>query len=294
LVQDKKTILLYGRTNAGKTAQIGALAEHVKKTLGKRTRLYTADKGGVKTIQPYAKLGIIEPVTIDGTDPWMFLNKAAKGMVRDAAGKWVAGDLSDIGLIAYEGFRSFAEELLMWLADKSAEGVNIGGGSNVAFSVTSDGETLKVGGSNQSHYKVVQDRMTSEIWRSQRLDVPYILWTSSVSKDDGTISAGKILGPDVIGKALAEETPRWFTYTYRIDVLPAQQGKPERHILYLGTTVDTGAGNATGLGNMRMPLDAPKLEANTIEPANIVTALELSEGGIDKAADVISKRMASK
>lgn len=285
------TILLYGRTNSGKSAQIGVLAEHVKKTLGKRTRLYTADKGGMNPILPHISLGIIEPIEIDKTDPWMFLNKAVKGMVRDKAGKWIQGDLSDVGFVAFEGLRSFAEELLMWQADKAGEGVNIGGGSNVSFEVKSDGETLKVGGGNQTHYKVVQDRMTKEIWASLKLDVPYLMWTSSVSKEDSSLAAGKILGPDVIGKALTEEVPRWFTYTYRIDVKPAAQGQPEKHMIYIGSSVDVAAGNATALGNARLPLDAPKIKTNVIEPADIVQAMSACEGGMEDATAALAKRM---
>ena len=137
--------------------------------------------------------------------------------------------------------------------------------------------------------------MTKEIWKSQKLDVPFILWTSSISKDDGVISSGKILGPDVIGKALTEEVPRWFTYTFRIDVLPAQQGKPERHILYLGNSVDVGAGNATGLGNIRLPLDAPKPPQIAIDPADIVVALKSIEGEVvDVATEALKKRMETK
>ena len=287
---DKTTILLYGRTNSGKTAQIGVLAEHIFRTMGKKTRLYTADKGGTKTIQPYIQLGIIEPIEIEGTDPWVFLNKAVKGLVRDAKSKWVPGDLSTIGMVAFESFRSFAEELLVWLAGRSADGINIGGGSNIAFKVSDGGETLNIGGSNIAHYKVVQDRMTAEIWQSQKLPVPYVLWTSSISKDEGQINAGKVLGPDVIGKALTEEVPRWFTYTMRLDVLPAAQGKLERHLLYLGTHQDVTAGNATALGNIRQPLDAPALLKIVIEPADIVAAIAAIEGGCDPATDAIRKR----
>lgn len=291
MIQDKKTILLYGRTNAGKTAQIGELAEWIYKTTGKKTRLYTADKGGITTIKPHTDLGIIQPVIMGNTDPWIFLNKSVKGHIRDDKGKWVPGDLKDIGLVCYESFRSFAEELLLWQADKAAEGVNIGGGSNISFNVSSEGESLKIGGSNQSHYKVVQDRLTGEIWRSQKLEVPYILWTSSVSKDDDTASVGKILGPDVIGKALTAEVPRWFTYTFRLDVLPAQNGKAERHLLYMGSHVDVGAGNATGLGNIRMPLGAPALTTTIIEPASVVKALESINKGADEAVVELAKRL---
>lgn len=287
----KRTILLYGRTNSGKTAQLGALAEYVWKTEKKPTRLYTADMGGTHTIQPYIDLGIIEAVEIGDTSPWIFLNKAVRGFVRDKDGKWVAGDNANIGMFAFESMRSIAERLMLDMAQKAAQNVNIGGGANISFSVAGDGETFKVSGSNMAHYGVCQAKMTEEVWASQKLDAPYIVWTSSVSKDEDTTAAGKVLGPDVIGKALTVEVPRWFNYTFRIDVVPAQQGKPERHILYLGNHVDIGAGNAAGLGNTRMPLDAPPLQLNTIEPASLVKALEIAESGSNVALEAIKRRI---
>jgi hypothetical protein len=291
--KDKTTILLYGRSNSGKTPQIGVLSEYVEQVTGGITRLYSVDKGSMDTIKPHIKCGLIEPIEMGASDPFMFLNKAAKGAVRDAAGKWVPSDLKGVGCVAFEGIRSFAEELLMWLADKAGDGVNIGGGSNVQFKVMDGGETLNVGGSNQSHYKVVQDRMTKELWNSLKLNVPYIIWTTSVSKDESNISAGKIVGPDVIGKALTEEVVRWFGRVYRMDFIPAKGTEPEKHILYLGSSIDQAAGGATALGNLRMPLDAPKLSKAFIEPANIVEALKLGEGGVDSATLALEKRRAA-
>lgn len=286
-----RTILLYGRTNSGKTAQIGVLAEHILKTTGKRTRLFTADRGGVDTIRPYIDLGIIEAVEMGATDPWIFLNKATNNYVRDKDGKWVKGSVDDIGMIAYESMRSFAEALMVSMATKAGQGTSIGGGANISFQVNSEGESLKVSGSNMAHFGVAQGRITEEIWTSFANPVPIVLWTSSVSKDEDTTASGKVLGPDVIGKALTPEVPRWFNVTYRIDVLPAQAGKPERHIIYLGNHVDVGAGNAAGLGNTRMPLDAPPTTAITIEPANIVKALEMLDSGSVQAKEVVRKRL---
>ena len=268
MASSKTTILMYGRTNSGKTAQIGELAEYVFKTTGKKTRLYTADRGGTITIAPHISLGLVEAVEMGSQDPWIFLNKAVRGYVKDEKGKWVPGNNANIGLFAFESLRSFAESLMASMAEKAGQNVNIGGGSNVSFSINADGESLKISGSNMAHFGVAQSRITEEVWQSQRLDAPYILWTSSVSKDEDTTAAGKILGPDVIGKALTAEVPRWFNLTFRLDVIPAQQGKPERHLLYLGNHVDAGAGNASGLGNTRLPLDAPKLEKNIIEPTH--------------------------
>jgi energy-coupling factor transporter ATP-binding protein EcfA2 len=291
------TILLYGRSNSGKSTQIGVMAEHVMKTTGKKTRLYTADKGGVDPIQPYINLGIIDAIEMGDTDPFIFLNRACNGYVRDDKGKWVKDDSlnAEVGCYAFESMRGFAEALMATMGKKASEGTSIGGGANIAFQVQSDDVTLKVSGSNMAMFGVAQAKMTEEIWASQRLNAQYILWTSSVSKDEDGVSSGKVLGPDVIGKALTAEVPRWFHYSFRIDVLPAQGGKGERHILYLGSHVDINAGNAAGLGNIRRPLDAPALTQTTVEPANIVTALQLvRDASINAAQEAIKKRMAMK
>lgn len=304
---EKKKILLYGRTNAGKTAQLGELAEYAYELTKKEwgtpgyTRLYTGDRGGIKTIQPYVNLKVVDPHILgEGryatSDPWIFLNQASQGRVKNDDGKWGVDARPEwkdrrVACYAFESMRSFAELIMSSMAGMAGKGVNIGGGSNTSFDVAGEGEKLKISGNNMAHFGVAQQRMTDEIWRSQGLDAPFILWTSSVSKDEDTAASGKVLGPDVIGKALTVEVPRWFDLTFRVDVIPAQQGKPEQHVLYLGTHVDLGAGNAAGLGNIRLPLDAPKLETIVINPASIRKALTMLEGGTDKAEDVIAKRM---
>lgn len=284
-------MLLYGRTRAGKTAQLGELAEHVYKTEGKRTRLYTADRGGIDTIRPHIDLGIVEVVALEDSDPWIFLNKAVRGCIRDGSRKWVLADNSNIGVFAFESMTSIADELMASMAQKAAENISIGGGANISFNVSGDGESLKVSGSNMAHYGVAQQRITSEVWQSQRLPASYIVWTAGVSKDDDTASSAKVLGPQVVGKALTAEVPRWFNLTFRIDCIAAQGGKPERHILYLGNSVDLTAGNAVGLGNTRTPLGAPDLPTS-IEPASIVQAIMKIDEVTAKASESIKRRMA--
>jgi len=286
----KRTILLYGRTRSGKSTQLGALAEHVKTTEGKITRLYTADRGGVGPIQPYIDLGIIEVVGQADTDPWIFLNQAVRGNIRDSNGKWIAGTSDKVGMYAFESMTAFADALMADMALKAAKNVNIGGGANVNFDVSGDGVSLKVSGNNMAHYGVAQSRITEEVWQSQKLDATYILWTASVSKDDDREGAGKVLGPMVCGKAMTTEVPRWFNLSFRIDCIPAPAGGKERHVLYLGNTVDTGAGNAVGLGNTRTPIDGPVLPTS-IEPASIVEAIKLIDGGYNVALDKIKARL---
>jgi hypothetical protein len=293
----KQTILLYGRTRAGKTTQIGELAEHVRVTTGKKTRVYTIDRGGVDSIMPYVDLGLIEVISQDDTSPWIFLNKAARGMIRDANGKWIldAKANAEIGLYAYESMTAFADALMTDLASKAADNVNVGGGANINFTVASDGESLKISGNNMSHYNVVQMRITEEVWQSQKLDADYILWTASVSKDDDATSTSKVLGPEVVGKKLTAEVPRWFSLSFRIDCTPASKipPKPESHILYLGNSLDSTAGNAVSLGNTRIPKDAPELPSS-IEPASLVKALDLIAKSKDLATASIKKRLGLK
>ena len=287
----RKTILLYGRTRAGKSAQLGDLAKHIKITTGKNTRIYHVDNGGYGVLEPHIAAGFVEVIEMEGTSPWLFLAKAALGQVRDSAGHWVKGDLSNIGMIAFEGLTAFADELMVDLSEKAAAGQSLGGQASVSFKVTSDGESINVGGNNMAHYNIVQNRITKEVWTSHKLQVPYILWTASLSKDDDSINSGKVLGPAVVGKALTSEVPRWFQYTFRIDALPSQQGKAERHVLYLGMSQDQTAGNAVVLGNTRVPLGTEL--PPTIEPASLVQAMKLITDAENKAKEAMQKEIAA-
>lgn len=269
---------------------IGELAENLFKTKGLKTRLYTADRGGYDSIMPYIQLGVIEVVEMGATDPFIFLNNAVKGNVRGLNNKWVPGLEKSIGMYAFESMTAFGDELMSWMATKSGEGLNIGGGSNTSFIAKDGDDIVKVSGSNMAHYGVAQARITKEVWQSQKLPAEYVVWTASVAKDEDTTTSGKVLGPLVCGKALTAEIPRWFGYTFRMDCIPAQNGKGERHILYLGNSVDVGSGNAIGLGNTRTSLDSPELPP-TIEPASVVKALELIDGGRDVALDKVRARL---
>lgn len=290
----KRTILFYGRTRGGKTTQLGQLAEYVRKVTGKKMLLYTADKGGIDTIQAYVDLGLIDVIYQLDTPIFIFLSKACSGQVRNEAGKWVPADLSQYGCVAFESMTAFADSMMDYMQDQASKGVNIGGGGNVSFDVKGDdGETLKVGGSNMAMYGICQSRITSEVWKSQKLGVEYIVWTASQSKDEDTNAGGKVIGPAVVGKALTTEVPRWFQLTFRIDCLPAQGGRPEEHILYLGNNVDLAAGNATALGNTRTPLDSEPLPTS-IKPASIATALAMIEKAENQAKAAIQKRLGLK
>lgn len=272
------TILLYARTGAGKTTQIGRLAEEVFITTGKNTRLYTADRGGLDTIQPYVDLGIIEVEAYDGTDPWIWLNRSVRGQVK-RSGKWVLDKTANakIGLMAFESAHAIANLLKLDMERKAAQGINIGGDTNTSFDVTDGTEKLKVGTTKGfQKFSIPQSRLWEEIMESHRLDTEYVLWTAGLNKGEDDINtAAKIIGPDILGNALTPKLPMDFNYTFRMDVIPGKGAEAPKHVLYLGTQQDVNAGNATALGNIRRPLDAEPLKSYVVEPADLVKALKI-------------------
>lgn len=291
-MQRKRTILIYGRSRSGKSTLIDELAEYLFITTKKPTLLYTIDKGGYGVFGPSIELGIVQIVEQGSTDPWIFMNMACQGMVRDAQGKWVKADLSKYAMVAFESLTGFSDAFMIDLAGQAAKGVNIGGSANVSFTVQGDGLSLKIGGNNQGHYQVVQNRVLAEFLASSKLDVPYLVWTASSSKDDDTQSTAKVIGPQVAGKALTAEMVRHIDMSFRVDCLPSKGADPERHVLYLGNSVDITAGNAVGLGNDRVPFGASKLPT-TVEPASLVHVLQLIEKAEKEAQDAKSKRIAA-
>ena len=288
----KRTILMYGRTRSGKTSQIAELAEHIKVTTGKNSLVYSIDAGGTGPLEPVIDLGIVELITQGETNPWMFLSKVSRGQIRGADGKWIPADLTKYGMIAVESLTGFGDAIMIDMATQAGNGVNIGGQANVSFKVQSDGETLNIGGSNMAHYNVSQTRILDEFLRSQKLNVPYVLWTAAASKEEDGNFGGKIIGPAGPGKALTAELPRHCDLCFRIDCTPSKAGQEEKHTIYLGNSVDVNAGNATSLGNTRVPLGA-KLPS-TVEPASIVRVLALIAEAETKAKEDMRARLAKK
>ena len=286
---DNLTILLFGSTGSGKTAQIGELAEHYYATQKKRTRLYTADKGGYITIKPYITLGIVDPIPMFG-DPWVWIDHAVKGdkWVND---KWVPGVDADIAMYAFEGMTSFADSVMHWMREAASRGVNIGGGGSFSFEAGNQQEgKIKVGSNNMAHYQVAQGQVYEKSTQSQYLPGT-VLWTAGDSRGEDD-AVGTVVGPQIAGKAMTGEAPRWFKYTFRIatEVLP---GMPTKHVLHLDRHIEMAAKGAAAIANGRVPLaGAEQVPIGAkIEPASLVKALELLEKRTEAATDVIAKRL---
>lgn len=289
-VWDNLTILLFGGTGSGKTPMIGELAEYFYKTQKKRTRLNTADKGGWVSIRPYVELGIIDLVELEG-DPFVWTSKVVKGM-KLKNGVWVDAKDPDIVLYAFEGFTSICAELMTWMAQASARGVNIGGQGSFNFQAGTGKDSMKVGSNNQAHFGVAQQQVYEYATQSQSLPGT-ILWTAgdSAGKDD---ASGGVIGPQLVGKAKTPEVPQWFKYTFHLvkETLPGEE--KTKHTLHMRDHVEMNSvGMSVGISNARVPLageDTTPIPAK-IEPASIVKALELLESRQTAAKDAIKIRL---
>jgi len=282
-------ILIYGDTGDGKTALVGELAEALFVVTGKKTLLFSADRGGWETIQPYVDLGVIDVIAPEG-DIWVWTDHSAKGE-RLVGTKWTPIDWTKYALAVYESATSIADALMADMAIKASEGVNIGGGGAYSFVVGQGLYTSKIGSNNQTHYNVAQQQILSAMGHSQRLPV-HLLWSASARRSQDDLTNLPVLGPQVIGKALTAEIPRWFVHCFRVMAEPQLAGVP-KHALYIEDHKDPTAAGAKGLGNGRVPLrgeDAVKIPFK-IEPASIVEALRVLTARQQAAVTDIKARL---
>lgn len=293
---DYPTILIFGPTGAGKTAQIGELAEKLYKDnkasgVGWKTRLYAADPGGTDTIRPYIKLGIIDPIYMFGDNPWDWINNAVRGHRWNVqTQKWVPGHDPEIGMYAFEGMTSMADALMSWMRDAATKGTNIGGAGAFSFTVGTGESAIKVGSNNMAHYSVAQGRVYEVSTLSQYLP-GIVLWTAGDSRGEDD-SNGQVVGPQIAGKAMTGEAPRWFKYTFRISVELIPNAAP-KHVLYTDAHMEMAAKGAKAIANARIPLAGAKAVdvPLKIEPASLVKALDLISKRTDAATDEIALRL---
>lgn len=284
MTQPGRTIALYADSGAGKTTQEGELFKfHFKRTRQKSV-LYTSDMGGYDSIAPLERLGVMMVDKLqEGEDPWGWINRATHGLAPD--GK----PYKDIASYAFDSGTSMSEILLGSCADLSAEGQDIGGRPAPKFKVkTVDGMVLKIGSNVDSHYNVVQGYMLKKIWNSTYLTESGadVLWSFAVHRGENA-AENQILGPKLAGKALTAAIPKWFNYTFRIAAIPVLDG-PTRHVLYLQEQPE---GNSLTFGNARYPLAAATPLPVSIEPANLMEALELIEAGQQEADDALREEL---
>lgn len=286
-------MMLVGDTGAGKTSQIGLLAEYIYATEGKKTVLFTADKGGIQPVKPYIDLGVMEvyPYTRN-IDPWVWITHSLRGEAKiDGVWRKVV-DPERIGLAANEGLTAFADLLMMNLADHSANNPNqaVGGESAWMFTVHDGDKKVNIASNTQSHYGLAQLRIMKEIWEAEQ-GVPAI-WTAILDRSSDATGSGGLLVPKSAGNKQGASIPRWFDYTFRINAVPSESGQA-RHVLYLSTHLDKLAKGAKVIANARLPLAGGEAVVDAaIDPADIVKALLQIRRRNDVAKDSINDRIA--
>lgn len=291
---DNLTLMLWGTTGSGKSPLVGELAEYYFVHYKLKTRLYTSDKGGWETIKPYVELGVIDVIPSFG-DPMVWINNAVQGRIPDKGG-WISGLDPNVGLYAFEGMTSMADDVMTWMAAQAARGINIGGEAPNSFTFGQAKDMVKVGGNNRAHYKAAQNFVYEKSTQSQYLPGT-VIWTAGDSRGDDD-AVGGVVGPQVAGKALTGEVPRWFKYTFQV-AAEVSAGQATEHVLYLDHHTDMNSkGMAKAISNARVPLAGGPKEGGTgvaipssIRPASLVKALELINERQGAATDEIRKRL---
>ena len=293
ILKPETKILVSGDTGAGKTAQLGLLAELMYVLSGgKPTVLFTMDEGGFMTIDPLIECGVVKIVTYDDEiPPWIWIKHALKGEAK-IEGQWhKLTDPAKCAMVGYEGLTAFAEFMLEDLSRHSAEHPNqsVGGDSAWTFSVSDGEEELKLASNTMSHYGLVQMRIMHEILKSKP-GVPSI-WTALLTRAADPMGGG-VLGPMTVGKAQAPTISRLFDLTFRINASPNAQELV--HELFLETHNDKQAKGSKVIANSRLPLSGAKGAPvmKRIVPASIVSALQQIQARHGSAVDETKARLA--
>lgn len=228
--------LFYADTGEGKTAQAWSWAKYVHQRTGKRIRMYTAEPAGLGTIEDAIGSGILDVWDISTRSyPTETMDFAARGYwpSKDDPSKLEAptdGTFKEFGGFIYEGATAFGETILEELRVKGAAN-EILGAEKAPQQFTSG--ALRVAGSNQTHYGIVQGRVRKAINDSQRLPV-HILWTARELKvrDEDDPKKQYVYGPLLAGQAATLSMPAWFGHTIHISSRKAidPQTKKERII----------------------------------------------------------------
>lgn len=231
-------MLPYGETGTGKTAQVGRIAEWIRRTTGKVSRLVTADSGW-DTIQALVEDGTLEVLDLknlhEKDEPFALLMKLSEGAwpiltpdgrlsmskppkrgepIYRADGKQVGGEF-------FEGLSTISEVLLM---DHAKKGRKLSQDLAYTFSETVlvDGkpESVVVGKAAQAHYGNVQEFV---VWtlvpRTSILPVDIVVWTAHEARGEEDGGAGlsrSVLGPATVGKAMVGATGKKFTDTLHL------------------------------------------------------------------------------
>jgi hypothetical protein len=288
-VPSNRNILIFAGTGVGKTTQLGELALYDYAETGKKTKLYTADKGGLAPIQGHIEAGLIKPVELSGLNPWTF-EYAVQGLI-PKDGKWVKDEDPEIGHYAFESLTSWGWAQMLDLSTKAAgkngRVENIGGDAPIRFNA---GDGIWIGSNNRTHFGIVQNNIRDLVFKSFLLPGT-VTWTSLDLRGEDKESGSPIIAPVIVGKSGADQIPSWFHYTFHLTADPAEgNGKPKHRLHFVHHKDMTTGGMAFGIANSRVPLgfELP----SSLEPASVPEALKRLKDATKGSAEAIRGKMA--
>jgi len=246
-----ETLLLYGESDTGKSAQLGKIARwHFDRT-GEISRLISADSGWQSIpdkdiYSPSNPEGIIEAWNVQALpDPWAPLAAVTEGewprvvagpegklklrMVKPVfkEGRIIGAGDRVVGQYFFEGISTFGQAGMQdHLRAQRQIGQDVVGKFVSTFDEEgADGKTsprsMTFAKAGQSHYGQVQDWILLDmVPRTGAMPVERVIWTGHEAKgtDEITGMANSVLGPATVGKATVDRTVQKFGHTFHLDV----------------------------------------------------------------------------
>lgn len=241
--------LLYGEPGSGKSRSLMALIKQMHEATGKIARVYTGDGSyGFYQAAGLEDAGMIKLMDFSIRDyPFTVMQQICEGLwpvdPLDPKAKMVKltpDELAKTGMWVFEG-ASVAGNFMLGdkeggLARRAAKGETIGQDAPVMFS---DSPEYKFGGNAGAHYNVGQRHILADILRSKSLPGE-VYWTAHERVDDGErggafakgqtadkVKIGeKIIGPELVGKALTSSIAREFRNTLHFVVASKKEQGP--------------------------------------------------------------------
>lgn len=231
--------LYYGPPGSGKTRAIIELIRKINAETGKKARVFVGDGSGAMYSQIEGE-GVLAGLMDFGIrdEPFTTCQQITEGMwpkaVEDATSpmvKLTKDQLSETAVWVFEGMSVMGNYMMGdkkgGLSQRAADGESLGGDYVVSFA---DSPEYKFGGNSVVHYNLGQRHLLQNILRSKVLP-GIVIWTAHERMDDGQRSEGmqkgqqgtkftvseKIIGPELIGKALTQNISRDFGNTLHFD-----------------------------------------------------------------------------
>lgn len=276
-----ENLLLYGKTNAGKTEQLARLIEAMA-TPERPARVYTAKEPSTLTrLRPLEAKKLVEierhPASADA---FVWIDNAVQGRIfRD--GKYVDGTPEKYSLIAFESLSGMAELVLNALGIQAANGFNVGGEPAPGLKIQAEGQVITIPSGSRSHYLVAQKWLLQKIWDTQLLPTPVVMTAHedvvplTKKAPDGeksiehaaALGISGIIGPLTAGSALTASLPKNIVFTFRLVTVVAESSN--KHVMFTGNHKD---GSLEGIANARCAVDVKQ------EPTDVVAMLRTIRG----------------